>query len=97
MSRRSSDSPSKIASIMFTTAGAEDPDQLIGVAAGELLDWGWLLAELADWLDHADEATRADFDRFFVGGYRSPATTAWFLAQIAERIGGLLDGDRGQP
>ena len=88
--------PSKIASLMLTTDGGEDPDQLIGVAAGELFDWGWLVAELADWLDHADQATRADFGRFFTG-YRTPERTAWFLAQIAERIGGLLDGDRGQP
>ena len=78
------------------TDPADDPDQLLGVAAGELFEWGWLLAELADWLDHADPATRADFGRFFAGA-RSPAATAWFLAHIVERIGGLLDGDRGQP
>jgi hypothetical protein len=78
------------------TDPADDPDQLVGVAAAELFEWGWLLAELADWLDHAAPGTRADFDRFF-GGARSPATTAWFLDHIAERIGGLLDGDRGQP
>ena len=43
---------------MLTTEGAENPDQLVGVAAGELFEWGWLAAELADWLDHADEPTR---------------------------------------
>jgi|ERR1700756_3478952 hypothetical protein len=78
------------------TDPVDDPDQLVGVAAAELFEWGWLIAELADWLNHAAPATRADFDRFF-GGARSPAKTAWFLAHIAERIGGLLDGDRGQP
>lgn len=84
------------ATSMLTIKGAENPDQLVGVAAGELLEWGWLAAELADWLDHADEPTRTDFNRFF-HGMRSPAKTAVFLAQIAERVGGLLDGDRGQP
>ena len=34
----------------FTTLGADEPDQLIGVAAGELLEWGWLIGALADWL-----------------------------------------------
>ena len=85
-----------IATSMLTTEGAENPDQLVAVAAGELFEWGWLAAELADWLDHADEPTRTDFNRFF-HSRRSPAKTAVFLAQIAERIGGLLDGDRGQP
>ena len=33
------DISSKIASIMLTTDGAEDPDQLVGVAAGELFEW----------------------------------------------------------
>jgi len=33
--------------------GVDDPDQLVGVAAGELFEWAWLAAELADWLDHA--------------------------------------------
>jgi len=28
---------------------------------------------------------------------RTPGKAAVFLAQISERIGGLLDGDRGQP
>jgi len=87
---------STIAPIMLPAGGADDPDQLVGVAAGELFEWGWLAAELADWLDHADEPTRCDFNRFF-HRRRSPAKTAVFLAQIAERIGGLLDGDRGQP
>ena len=90
------DTPSKTASIMLNTDGADDPDQLVGVAAGELFEWAWLIAELADWLDHADEHTRADFDRFFAG-CRTPDKTAWFPAQIAERIAALLDGDRGQP
>ena len=50
---------------MLNTDGADNPDQLVGVAAGELFEWGWLIAELADWLDHADEPTRGDFNRFF--------------------------------
>jgi hypothetical protein len=87
---------SKIAPIMLPAGGADDPDQLVGVAAGELFEWGWLAAELADWLDHAGPDARADFDRFFAG-VRTPGKAAVFLAQISERIGGLLDGDRGQP
>jgi hypothetical protein len=94
MAGRSIDT-TKITSIM-PNGGADDPDQLIGVAAGELFEWGWLIAELADWLNHAGEHARADFDQFF-GGHRTPAKTAWFLAHIGERIAALLDGDRGQP
>ena len=85
-----------IARVMLATEGAENPDQLVGITAGELLEWGWLTAELADWLAHADPATRTDFDRFF-SGLRSTDKTALFLAMISERIGNLLDGDRGQP
>lgn len=86
------DIPSKTALIMLNTDGTDDPDQLVGVAAGELVEWAWLIGELAGWLEDADEHTRADFDRFF-GGYRTADKTAWF----AERIAALLDGDRGQP
>ena len=90
------DISSKTASIMLNTDGTDDPDQLVGVTAGELFEWAWLIGELACWLHDADEQTRADFDRFF-GGYRTADKTAWFLTQIAERIAALLDGDRGQP
>jgi hypothetical protein len=83
-------------SIMLNTGGAEDPDQPVTVAAGELFEWAWLIAELAGWLDQADEHTRTDFDTFF-GGYRDSAKTAWFLAHTAQRIASLLDGDRSQP
>jgi hypothetical protein len=76
--------------------GAGDPDQLIGVAAGELLEWGWLVGALADWLAHPGAATATDYDEHFAGRPTRHAT-AWMLEHIAERIGGLLDGDRGQP
>jgi len=39
---------SKIATIMLVGVGADDPDQLLGVPAGELFEWAWLAAELAD-------------------------------------------------
>jgi hypothetical protein len=52
-------------SIMLNTRGADDPDQPVAAAAGELFEWAWLIADLADWLDHADEHTRADFGKFF--------------------------------
>jgi hypothetical protein len=90
------DISSKTALILLNTDGTDDPDQLIGVAAGELFEWAWLIGELAGWLADADEHTRADFDRFF-GGYRSTDKTACFATHIAERIAALLDGDRGQP
>jgi hypothetical protein len=83
-----------IATIMLQTP--DDPDTLVGVAAGELFEWAWLTAELTDWLDHATDTTRADFQRYF-DGLRSPEKTAVFLAQISERIAALLDADRGQP
>jgi hypothetical protein len=86
----------KTTSIQLNTRGAEDPDQLVAVAAGELFEWAWLIADVADWLENADTHTRTDFDRFF-GGYCSPDKTARFLAHIGERIAALLDGDRGQP
>ena len=89
------DISSKSTSILLNTDGADDPDQLVAVAAGELFEWAWLIAEFADWLHNADEHTRADFGRFF-GGYRTPDKTAWFATHIAERIAALLDGDRGQ-
>jgi hypothetical protein len=87
---------SKIASIMLSGHGADDPDHMVGVAAGELFEWAWLAAELADWLDHAADTTKHDFGHFF-GGLRNGEQTAVFLAQISERIAALLDGDRGQP
>lgn len=90
------DISSKDISIMLNTDGADDPDQLVGVAAGELFEWAWLIADLADWLDHADTHTRANFEEFFAGRANLDKT-AWFTAHIAERIAALLDGDRGQP
>jgi hypothetical protein len=86
----------KETSIMLNTDGVDDPDQLVGVAAGELFEWAWLISELAGWLEDADEHTRSDFDRFF-GGYRTLDKTALFATHIAERMAALLDGDRGQP
>jgi hypothetical protein len=80
----------------LTAGGADDPDQLIGVAAGELLEWGWLVGALADWLAHAPAGTAADYDEHFAGPPTREAA-AWMLDHIAERIGGLLDGDPGQP
>jgi hypothetical protein len=85
--------PSRIAVVM--TDSPDDPDALVPVPAGELFEWAWLAAELADWLDHAVEATRTDFAHHFTE-LRSPHRTAVFLAQISQRIGSLLDTDRGQ-
>lgn len=95
MAGRSIDTTSVTTSTMGT-GGADDPDQLIGVAAGELFEWAWLIADVADWLNHTDAATRFDFAEFF-NGYRSAAATALTATHIAERIAALLDGDRGQP
>jgi hypothetical protein len=89
-------SSSAIAAIMLAGHGADDPDQLVGVAAGELFEWAWLAAELADWLHRIADTTRLDFHHHF-DRLRSPEQTAVFLAQVSERIAALLDGDRGQP
>jgi hypothetical protein len=80
----------------FTTLGADEPDQLIGGAAGELLEWGWLIGALADWLAHACAGTAADYDEHFAA-HPTREAAAWMLDHIAERIAALLDGDRGQP
>ena len=72
------------------------PTSWLGWRPGNCSNGRWLAAELADWLDHAGPDARTDFDRFFAGA-RTPGKAAVFLAQISERIGGLLDGDRGQP
>lgn len=73
-----------------------DPDALVGVAAGELLEWGWLAAQLAQWLTDPAPATTADHQARFPHGPTLPST-AWMLHHLSERIGALLDGDRGQP
>src|ERR1700758_4131722 len=103
------DISSKSASILLSTDGADDPDRLVAVAAGELFEWAWLIGEVAGWLADADEHTPADFAPGFrgqppraafagcFGGSRTPDKTAWFATHIAERIAALLDGDRGQP
>ena len=88
----------------FTTLGADQPDQLIGVAAGELLEWGWLIGALADWLAdtpdstgaNADGAVATEFTRYFAG-HPTREQAVWMGQHIAERIAALLDGDRGQP
>jgi hypothetical protein len=69
----------------------DDPDQLVAVSAGELFDWAWLAAELADWLDQADPATQAYFEQVFYG-LRCIDKVALFLSMISERIAALLDG-----
>ena len=78
----------------FTTLGADEPDQLIGVAAGELLEWGWLIGALADWLADAPDSTGADavateFTRHFAG-HPTREQAAWMGQHIAERIAALL-------
>lgn len=90
---------SRLAHIMLPDGDrivGDDPDARIGVPAGELFEWAWLTAELADWLDRAGPATREEFGRHF-DGFRSCPKTATFLALISERIAGLLDGNPGQP
>lgn len=73
-----------------------EPDALIGVPAAELLEWGWLAAGLAEWLTCPARTVIADHTARHPHG---PTLTAqaWMLAHISDRIGALLDGDRGQP
>jgi hypothetical protein len=81
-----------------TAAPAEldELDALIGVAAGELLQWGWLAGQLADWISDLPSASAADYQQKFPHG-PTAAQAGWMLEHISERIGALLDGDRGQP
>jgi hypothetical protein len=69
-----------------------DPDQLIGVAAAELGEWGWLAAALLDWLASAADDTVTDFGRLF-----APRPTREHgidqLHHVTERIEGLLEQD----
>lgn len=88
--------PPTIPTIMMRDHGADDPGQLVDIPAGELFEWAWLTAELADWLHHAADTTRRDFHHHF-GEFRTPEKAALFLTHISERIAALLDGDRGQP
>lgn len=71
-----------------------EPGQLIGVTAAELGEWGWLAAALVDWLAGATDDTVTDFGRFFAPG---PTREHGLdqLHHLAERIDGLLEGNRG--
>ena len=91
------DIPSKIASIMLTTDGADDPDQLVGVAAGELFEWAWLIGELADWLAGRRRAHPRRLRPVLRRLPHAATRPRGSPAHIAERIAALLDGDRGQP
>lgn len=74
----------------------DEMDMLIGVAAGELLQWAWLAGHLAEWLtDPAGPVVADHTQRYPLGPARDKH--AWMLDHISERIGALLDGDRGQP
>jgi hypothetical protein len=70
--------------------GPDDPDRPVAVPAGELDEWAWLLGRLASWLDQTNQATAADFARYF---HRSPTLEGaiWHLDQISERMAALLD------
>lgn len=81
---------------VLTTLGVDDPGRLVGVRAGELHEWGWLVGRLVGWLDQAADATAHDLNRYFAGSPNREGM-ACFLEYISERIGALLDGDRGQP
>ena len=80
------------------TAPAEldELDAVIVVATGELLQWGWLAGQLADWISDLAPASAADYRQRFPHG-PSAGQAGWMLEHISERIGALLDGDRGQP
>ena len=77
----------------MTTGGADDPDQLIAVAAGELL------MGLADRALPTGSPRRCGYPvrlaEFFNGPARSDGRVT--ATHIAERIAALLDGDRGRP
>jgi len=72
------------------------PDTLIGVAAAELLEWGWLAAGLAEWLTHPARPVAADHATRHPHG-PTLSQQAWTLAHVSNRIGALLDGNQGRP
>jgi hypothetical protein len=76
--------------------GVDDPDALVGIPAGELFDWAWLITDVSEWLTVVGSAISDDFTDHFLGT-RTTQRTAAFLAHIGERMAALLDGDRGQP
>jgi hypothetical protein len=76
--------------------GGDELDALIGVSAGELLEWAWLAGQLAEWLTCPARAVAADHTQRYPHG-PTLNQQAWMLHHINERIGALLDGDRGQP
>jgi len=76
--------------------GGEEWDALVPVAAGELLEWAWLAGELAEWLTSPARVVAADHARRYPLG-PTLNQQSWMLQHINERIGALLDGDRGQP
>jgi len=76
--------------------GYDDPDVVVGVPAGELMDWAWLVGHLGQWLTAPGEPTVGEYTDQFPAGPDLPGL-AWMLEAIGERIAALLDGDRGQP
>ena len=73
-----------------------DVDAVVEVAAGELLDWAWLTADLAEWLTCPARPVTLDHTEHHPHG-PTLNQQAWMLHHISERIAALLDGDRGQP
>jgi hypothetical protein len=59
------------------------------VTAGELFEWAWLAAELADRIVYAAETTRFDLTRYFDGMHTRDGI-ATRLAGIRQRVGTLL-------
>jgi len=66
-----------------------DPDRIVAVAAGELDEWAWLIAHVADWLAHAGPATLEDHRRFVEPGGPGLGDVAWTLGAMSERMRSL--------
>lgn len=66
-----------------------DPERLVGVAAGELDEWAWLMAHVADWLAHAGPAASADHRRFTEPCGPRLEDVAWTLGAMSERMRAL--------
>jgi len=74
-------------------SATSDPERIVGVPAGELDEWAWLMAHVADWLAAAGPEVVEDHRRF-VGPGGSPRLpdVAWALRAMSERMRALAGG-----
>lgn len=70
-------------------SAAFDYDRVVGVVAGELDEWAWLMALLEDWLGNSDHDTRRDYAEHVGPCGPKLADVVWTLASMAQRMRNL--------